>query len=249
MRRRIRLRPFTAAPAAVAAGLALAALLAVAPGPPEGWVRYADPQNRFHFSYPPSFGTPRPGTDSGFRDRVAAIRFSELSSGVHDGQIVLGGEAALTKGFVRVDIQAAGGLYDDVTLGALPEEMRSTILALLTPLSTRTFCDAISKTQHLDLETPVLSSLNTQQKEAIVNLDRIRNVDPKVILCAVSGDTVVFHKEATYEIGQTRTRQHLYGAIRFLPTPYSSFQLVRVTREPPDPKMLNDIAAVVRSFE
>lgn len=77
---------------------------------------YQDPQQRFQFTYPADFGAPSPGTDNGFRDRTAAIRFSESSAGVHAGRIILGGEAVLTSGAPRLDLQAAGGLYDALTL-------------------------------------------------------------------------------------------------------------------------------------
>src|SRR5688572_14178572 len=71
-----------------------------------GWMTYRDPQGRFTFQYPPSFGTPGRGTDDGFGDRVAAVRFSNLMGP--------GGEAVLTTGPIVVDIQALGGLYDPI---------------------------------------------------------------------------------------------------------------------------------------
>ena len=42
---------------------------------------YQDPMARFEFSYPADFGIPSVGTDNGFRNRTAAIRFSEFSAG------------------------------------------------------------------------------------------------------------------------------------------------------------------------
>ena len=69
---------------------------------------YRDPGGRFRFSYPAAFGAPSSGTNDGFEDRVAAVRFAVFSSGI-------GGEAALTRGFPVVDLQAAGGLYDAIT--------------------------------------------------------------------------------------------------------------------------------------
>src|SRR6266853_5426006 len=77
---------------------------------------YQDPQRRFQFTYPAGFGTPSAGTDNGFRDRTAAIRFSEFSAGVHTRRIILGGEAVLTVGPPQLDLQAAGGLYDALSL-------------------------------------------------------------------------------------------------------------------------------------
>jgi hypothetical protein len=62
-------------------------------------VEYVDPRGRFRFTYPSSFGAPYPGTNDGDGDRLAALRFERLSTG-------LGGEAALTRGFPLVDLQA-----------------------------------------------------------------------------------------------------------------------------------------------
>src|SRR5438552_10949924 len=39
---------------------------------------YRDPANRFAFSYPRSFGATSIGTDNGFGNRVAAVRFSSF---------------------------------------------------------------------------------------------------------------------------------------------------------------------------
>src|SRR5690349_18852341 len=88
--------------------LALLALVAI-----QSTSVYHDPAGRFTFSYPSSFGTTSVGTDDGFEDRVAAVRFSSFPAR-------FGGEAALTRGFPLVDIQAAGGLYDQLTLDVLP---------------------------------------------------------------------------------------------------------------------------------
>src|SRR5512143_1686288 len=87
--------------------------------PPSGWVKYEDPSGRFQFLYPISFGTPGPGTNNGFGDRIASIRFADFSSGVRGGTLVLGGEATLTRGRVYIDLQAVGGLYDSIALEAL----------------------------------------------------------------------------------------------------------------------------------
>src|SRR5262245_11012203 len=43
---------------------------------------YVDPARRFRFMYPSEFGTTVPGTNDGFQDRVAAIRFSVFSNGI-----------------------------------------------------------------------------------------------------------------------------------------------------------------------
>ena len=86
---------------------------------------YVDPGRRFRFSYPAAFGAPSSGTNDGFEDRVAALRFAVFSSSG------IGGEAALTRGFPVVDIQAVGGLYDAITLEIFPEPMRRQIVQAL----------------------------------------------------------------------------------------------------------------------
>jgi hypothetical protein len=43
---------------------------------------YVDPGRRFRLSYPAEFGAPSPGTNDGFADRVAAIRFAVFSAGI-----------------------------------------------------------------------------------------------------------------------------------------------------------------------
>lgn len=214
-----------------------------------GWSKYTDPQSRFSFSYPPTFGNPSQGTNSGFGDRVAAIRFSEFSSGVHAGKIILGGEVVLTKGFVLVDVQALGGLYDSISLEIFPETMRGNIITNLPILTATNFCNELAKAQHIDLNKSVFASLNQQQKDAIITIDRTRNIDPKIIRCDVSGDTVTFHKEATFESGQTKSRQNIYGAIRFFQAPFSSFQLIRATAKAPSQEILKDMTSVVKSFK
>ena len=78
--------------------VSVAILLAlVQPGTP---ARYVDAQHRFHFLYPTSFETTSPGTNNGFWNRVASIRFSVFSAG-------FGGKAVLTRGFQLVGLQAA----------------------------------------------------------------------------------------------------------------------------------------------
>ena len=72
-------------------------------------LRYEDPAGRFTFFYPSTFGLPAAGTNDGFEDRVAAVRFSMFPA-------MLGGEAVLTRGTPLIDLQAVGGLDDSLTL-------------------------------------------------------------------------------------------------------------------------------------
>ena len=135
--------------------VAILAMLSLAQSEPPR--AYADPARRFRFSYPASFGEPSPGTNNGFGDRVAAIRFSVFSSGI-------GGEAALTRGFPVIDLQAAGGLYDAIVLEVFPEVIRRQILGALQPLSATNFCNQIAVEQHLDPQAAVFATLTAQQR-------------------------------------------------------------------------------------
>jgi hypothetical protein len=198
---------------------------------------YRDPQGRFEFQYPPEFGAPSVGTDDGFRDRTAAVRFSEFSSGVHAGRIILGGEAVLTSGPPQIDLQAAGGLYDPIGIQVLPDRMAAQIRKALPVLTASNFCDAIGREQHLD----------PGQGPAIASADRMGNAGPKVARCEVSGNTVTFAKESAIQPGGAT--RHIYGAVRFLTPPYSTFQLIRGGADRPDAALLQQIAAVVNSWK
>jgi len=200
------------------------------------WPTYRDARGRFEFRYPPAYGTVGPGTDDGFRDRVAAVRFSALQG--------LGGEAVVTKGRVLVDIQAAGGLYDEISLQLFPDPIRQRVEAGLPPLTADNFCDIIARPDHL----PPNVGLDEKIAELARAVDRTRNGDPKVLRCVRSESVVTFHKQATFTAGAVSSRQNLYGAIRFLPPPYSSFQFVRGSLTAPDAAALADITRMVQSF-
>jgi len=76
----------------------------------------------------------------------------------------------------------------------------------------------------------------------------MRNVSPVVRRCVVTDRVAVFHKETTFESGAMSARQHLFGAVRFLDAPYSSFQLVRGAAAAPSTADLDLLERVVRSF-
>jgi hypothetical protein len=200
------------------------------------WLVYGDAQGRFSFSYPASFGTPEPGTDSGFGNRVAAIRFSGLSG--------LGGEAVLTSGPVDVDVQALGGLYDAITLQLLPLADRASVRAAVPAATASNFCRLLGQRDHLGNAT----NLPAATLEVARRLDGMRNLDPGVVSCVASGSAIAFHKTATYQAGRISARQHLFGAIRFLPGPYSSFQIVRASTSPPETGVIEILAQLVSSF-
>jgi hypothetical protein len=214
----------------------------------DSWMKYVDPEGRFTFYYPPEFGTPSPGTNNGYGQNVASIRFSAFSSGVRAGGIVLGGEATLTRGFVLVDLQALGGLYDSITLEAFPEPLRSRIISNLVPLTPSNFCNEFIRSRHVDAGAAAFAGLTAQQREALLRADRFRNINPQLQRCGFTEDTVVFDKEASFDGQSPADRQHIYGVVRFLPPPYSSFQIVRATKQPPAEGMLSKMAELVRSL-
>lgn len=213
---------------------------------PAGWVKYTDPKERFTFSYPASFGQPLRGTNDGFGNRAAAIKFSKFSAGVHNEKIFLGGEAALTKGQVTIDIQAAGGLYDSISMEMFPDPLRKKIIKNLPELKASNLCRILGKKEHIDLRKKDFRSLSQKLKEGIINIDRMRNYDSEMVRCKASGNTVSFHKKAAFQPGTNK--QHIYGAALFLKSPYSSFQLVRVGNDPPDEKMIATMTRVVNSI-
>jgi hypothetical protein len=206
---------------------------------------YRDPAGRFEFMYPSAFGRTEPGSDDGFRDRVAAIRFSEFSSGFRAKHMILGGEAVLTRGFPLLDLQAAGGLYNNITMQIFPEDIASVVRNALPVLNAKNLCDALGRKQHADPADLRLRSLTDQQRSAVLQVDSMGNIDPTVASCEVAGETVTFDKESVTISGGAR--RHIYGAVRFLPAPYSTFQLIRGSDDVP-PELLEQITAVVKSW-
>jgi hypothetical protein len=201
---------------------------------------YRDPASRFAFSYPRSFGTTSIGTDDGFGNRVAAVRFSVFS------REAIGGEAVLGQGRPSLDIQAAGGLYDDILTGALPVTLQNVIEAVLPPLTRDSLCGQIGREQHVDTSAPAFASLTPSQREGISMLDRMGNVAPQVFRCIVSGDTVVFDKDAAVAVAGA-PRRRVYGAVRFLEGRYSTFQLIRGNGSVNE-SVFDDMRSVVTSW-
>lgn len=199
---------------------------------------YHDPGGRFSFSYPASFGAPSKGTDDGFQDRAAAVRFEQFPAR-------FGREAVVTRGFPLVDLQAAGGLYDEITLQIFPAPLRQRVLAALPRLTAASFCGAIAAAQHFDPDLPAFANLTPGQRQAIAGTDRMRNENISVRECRVEGDVVVFDKQRSAAPGAPE--QHVFGAVRFLTGRYSTFQFI-AGGEPPDSSVLSAMADVVRSF-
>lgn len=216
---------------------------------PAGWKKYADPERRFAFRYPQRFGETSRGTNSGFGNRAAALRFANFSSGMRHGKIFLGGEAVLTKGRVTIDIQAVGGLYDAIGMEVFPDSLRKRLVKNLPALNASNLCGMLAREKHIDLGKKGLRSLSGKKKRGIRQMDRMRNIKPEMIFCKVSGSTVSFHKTATFKAGAVQSRQHIYGAVRFMRSPYSSFQLVRGGTDPPGEKTLDSMTALVNSIK
>ncbi len=221
--------------ASIAAVLIATAIAGAAPQNP-GVATYRDPQGRFTFEYPVSFGTPGRGTDDGFGDRVAAVRFSNLMG--------LGGEAALTTGPIAVDLQALGGLYDPIALQVFPDAIKAQVVAARPAITRAGFCQLLGAADHLG----AAAALPERVREAARSVDRVRNIDPRVVRCQLAGDTVTFHKEATFSSGAMSARQHIFGALRFLDGPFSAFQIVRAALAPPTDEDLDALTRIVRSF-
>jgi hypothetical protein len=200
---------------------------------------YRDPAGRFTFAYPVAFGTPLPGTNDGFGDRVAAIRFSTFSPGG------IGGEAALTKTAPMLDVQSAGGLYDAIAREALTAPLLSLVERELPRLTAANICEQLGRERHLDVGAAAFASVAEAQRNAIGELDRLGNVAPTVSECIVLGNTVAFLKEAAAVDGGPRRR--VYGAVRFLPEPYSTFQLIRAGGTV-DQALLSDMRRLVDSW-
>jgi hypothetical protein len=221
----------------VTLGATMASGAVTARGAQDAAVRtYTDPQGRFRFEYPVSFGAPQRGTNDGFGDRLAAVRFSGLTG--------LGGEAVLTRGPLVLDMQALGGLYDPIALEVLPETTRRAVEAQRMRVDIDTLCLALGTNQHLAAFTG-----SPQVLAAIKVVEQMRNVSPRVVRCDVSGDRVVFHKEATFEAGTVSARQHIIGAVRYLSGDEgTAFHIVRVLPSAPSAAQLTELGALVRSF-
>jgi len=199
---------------------------------------YHDPAGRFTFAYPLAFGSPSPGSNDGFMDRVAAVRFSTFPA-------QFGGEAVLTRGFPLIDLQAAGGLYDSLTLEVFPQPLRGTVVARLPRLTADNFCAMLEQPRHVDPDLPAFSSFTPRQRQAIGEVDVMRNANPRVVGCERAGDVVTFDKERAFQPGYPA--QHVYGAVRFLREPFSTFQLI-AGGATPDRPILTTIENLVLSF-
>jgi hypothetical protein len=196
-----------------------------------GWVTYTDPQRRFTFRYPAELGSPSEGSDAGFEERAAAVRFAGANADV-----------VLNRGVVRVDHQAVGGLYDHFSLQALPARARPQIEAALPRLSAGTFCGQLAADHAASL------ALSADLRAAARAIDRLQYVDPRVEVCESSGDVVRFSRTAAVSDAPGAARPYVYGAIRFLSGQDASFQVVARSARAPAGATLDMMARLVESF-
>lgn len=216
---------------------------------------YRDSEHRFEFSYPVNFGIPRKGyrDDMPGGDLGEEIFFPQFSYGLHNGEIVNGGVLVVRSGRVWVGVQALGGLYDSVLVGGVIDEfslaLRKKIFDQAENLTISNFCNELCKAEHITINDPALVGLSDERKQATIELDRTRNLNPKVITCKVLGDIVVFDKQILTQSGKYGNIQHIYGAIRFMKGPFTSVQFIRITHEPPSEKLLETMTKVVQSFK
>jgi hypothetical protein len=218
-------------------GLGAAALLAILTTPvalleaQSGWATYTDPQGQFTFRYPAEFGQPSEGSDAGFEERAATVRFAAVNADV-----------VLTRGVVRVDHQAAGGLYDHFSLQALPLRTRPQIEAALPRLSAGTFCAQLAADHATTLALPA------DLRAVARAVDRLQYVDPRVEVCELSGEVIRFSRTAAASAAPGAPRPYVYGAIRFLSGRNASFQIVARSAQAPSAAALDVMRRVVESF-
>jgi hypothetical protein len=207
-----------------------------APSAQAAWTTYRDPQGRFSFDHPSTFGQAGPGTNDGFVDRVAAVRFVNVTG--------LGGEVVLTRGRIVMDVQALGGLYDPIALEVFPDAMRQQIVAVLPAVAPQNVCAMLGSADHVG-PAPALPA---NVRDAAKQIDRMRHGAPHVVRCEVRDRVVVFHKESDFELPGESVRQHTFGAMRFLDGQYSAFQTIRVRPTAPSPADLEVLERIARSF-
>jgi len=157
----------------------------------------------------------------------------------------VGGEAVLTRGRPLVDVQAAGGLYDPFAREALTDALLAAVDGVLPVLTPSNFCGALEREEHIDVNDSALQVLSAAQREALRLLDRMGNVGPRLLDCVVDGAMVTFRKEAAPTDGAPR--RQVFGAVRFLEPPYSTFQIVQA-RVSVDAETRTEVARTVASW-
>jgi hypothetical protein len=186
----------------------------------------------FTFEYPPAFGEPVRGSDDGFEDRRAALRFDRQ-----------GLDVVLTSGRVLVDHQAVSGLHDHFALQVLPERPRAQLLTVLPPLDAATFCAQLAAADHV---TGLTLPPDVQSMARMA--DTMQRHSPRVETCERRGTIVRFSRRAQAVAGSAATETSVFGAVRFLDGPFSSFQVIGRSAASPDAAMLASLERIVESF-
>lgn len=221
----------------------------------EEWSIYRDVQNRFEFSYPANFGIAIPDirVDMPDGDLGEMFFFPQFSHGFRNGKIVLEGGLVARFGRTWVGAQALGGLYDPILAGGLidnfPVAVQERLRSQAENLTISNFCSELSKSEHISIDDSVFNNVTHEQRQAIIGLDRMRNLNPEVIVCKTSDYIVVFHKKVVAQFGQVRNIQHIYGAIGFLNDSFTSVQFIRITSDSLTKELLETMTKVVRSFK
>ncbi len=219
------------------------------------WKTYIDPQGRFEFSYPQEFGTPAPDirVDMPGGDKGQMLKFPEFSYGLRGGKIILEGCLVIRSGRTWVGAQALGGLYDPIIAGsfisAFPIKIKDKMQSLAENISINNFCSELAKPEHIKASDPVFQDISPEIKQVVIGVDSMSNLNPKVISCTASSNTVVFHKQAVFQSGEVTSLRQIYGAVRFLKWPFSSVQLIRISADPPSKEMLDTMLRIVNSFK
>ena len=219
------------------------------------WKVYTDPQGRFEFSYPQEFGTPVPDirVDMPGGDKGELIKFPEFSYGLRGGKIILEGCLVIRAGRTWVQAQALGGLYDPIIagglIGAFPPKIKDKIQSLAENINVNNFCSELSKPEHIRADDPDMQELAPEINQVVTGVDSMGNLNPKVISCTTSANTVVFHKQAVFQSGQVTSMRQIYGAVRFLKWPFSSVQLIRISADAPSKELLDTMLRIVNSFK
>jgi hypothetical protein len=203
------------------------------PAAPQAVHTYTDPVIGLTFTYPASFGEPTRGSDHGFAERRAAVRFAAIN-----------GEAVLTEGLVLVDFQAVSALYDHFALQVLPDAERQRITGALPPLSAGSFCAALAAADHT-----VGSGLPEALLAAARRVDVMQRHHPRVETCVRQGQVIRFSRAARATDAEGAPESHVFGAIRFLDGRYSSFQIVSRAATSPATGLLGAMTAVVESLQ
>ncbi|HYC83319.1 MAG TPA: hypothetical protein VEB60_02125 [Candidatus Paceibacterota bacterium] len=213
-------------------------------------ISYRDEKLGISFSHPASFGSTSPGV---YRDGTAAvIHFDTFSGSISDQPQQNEGEATIFTTPNRFTGYLLGGLYDPLSRGTAGSDVLKEIDRQLPIISIGNFCEELNRPTHLDPAklkgAKAFESLTPVQQHSLLDIDLMRSINSKVVACdRINDETVIFHKTA--QDNAETPYVHVYGAIRFLKTPYASFQIVKRSFTEPSKQDINTLGALVTSFE